>query len=74
MTELTMNSVSAINAELLKDPTLRLARNAVAVSSATKVALNREAVRSLDTSVSTKVDSWSVANQKNPVAAGSSRG
>ncbi|AFH51232.1 Aminopeptidase C [Corynebacterium pseudotuberculosis 267] len=64
MTELTMNSVSAINTELLKDPTLRLARNAVAVSSATKVALNREAVRSLDTSVSTKVDSWTVANQK----------
>ncbi|KQB84012.1 aminopeptidase C [Corynebacterium lowii] len=46
------------------DPALRLAANAVAGTDIDRVALNRQAVVALDSSVSHKVDDWAVANQK----------
>lgn len=62
----------SISHELLKgltdnfsdDPTARIVQNAVTNTPISQVAQNREAVTSIDTSMSVKVDTWPNTNQK----------
>lgn len=46
------------------DPTARLVQNAVTNTPISQVAMNREVVTSIDTSMSVKVDTWANTNQK----------
>ncbi|MBC3185654.1 C1 family peptidase [Corynebacterium sp. zg-331] len=52
------------NRDLVDDAAARLAGSMVAGTDIDRIALNRRAVTSLDTSVSHKVDQWAVADQK----------
>ena len=61
---LTPASIATENEALLADRAFRIARNAVTTTGIDTVAVDRSVLRSIDSSVSTKVDDWAVANQK----------
>lgn len=58
------NFIERVAADVETEPVVRIARNAVTAADAEKVSLNRERVTQLDTSMSHKIDTWGVANQK----------
>lgn len=56
--------VSALGAELDRDPAFRMARNAATATNVETVTLDRDVLSTTDSSTSVKLDSWSVTDQK----------
>lgn len=61
---LTPAHLTAMSRAFAADRTAKLAQNAVTVTTIDDIALDRSVVTAIDTSVSDKVDTWPVANQK----------
>ena len=61
---LTGEEVRGFAAAFSADRTARIVQNAVAETPIDKVAMDREIVTSIDPSVSVKVDTWPITNQK----------
>ncbi|MGM5593615.1 C1 family peptidase [Corynebacterium glucuronolyticum] len=61
---LSLDAIRAENEKLQADRSFRVSRNAVTTTGVDKLAVNRDILSGIDTSVSTKVDDWTVANQK----------
>ncbi|MCI6206541.1 MAG: C1 family peptidase [Corynebacterium glucuronolyticum] len=61
---LSLDAIVAENEKLRADRSFRVSRNAVTTTGVDKLAVNRDILSGIDTSVSTKVDDWAVANQK----------
>ena len=61
---LSLDAIRAENEKLQADRSFRVSRNAVTTTGVDKLAVNRDILSGIDTSVSTKVDDWAVANQK----------
>lgn len=65
MSELSFDTISSWKEEFLTDTSSRVAQNAVATTPVNKVSLDRSVVVSIDPSMSHKVDTWEVTDQKN---------
>ena len=61
---LSLDAIATENEKLKADRSFRVSRNAVTTTGVDKLAVNRDILSGIDTSVSTKVDDWAVANQK----------
>jgi len=64
-TNLSDADLELLRKQFLANPKNRMAQNAVAQTSIDEVALDREVVVGIDTTVSNLLDDWSVTNQKN---------
>ena len=62
--ELTSECLAKLSADFDTNPTNRLMQNAIAQTTVTEVALDRQIVTSIDHSFSNVLDDWSVTNQK----------
>ncbi|WP_330983012.1 C1 family peptidase, partial [Propionibacterium freudenreichii] len=62
--EFSLDRYADLTARFTADPTARVAQNAVSTTNADKLSLDRQVLTSIDTSVSDKVDTWKVSNQK----------
>ena len=62
--DVTTTQIDAYRAAFDADPTARVAQNAVCGQDVLSLSLSRSAVQDMDDTFSTKLDSWSVTNQK----------
>jgi bleomycin hydrolase len=61
---LSLSEIADLQTRFDDDPTARLMQNAVTATDLDSVALDRKVVTSIDTSMSNRLDTWKVANQK----------
>ena len=62
--DITTAQIDAYREAFRSDPTARVAQNAVCGQNVQSLSLSREHLQSMDDSFSTKLDAWSVTNQK----------
>jgi bleomycin hydrolase len=62
--DITKTQIDAYRAAFSADPSARVAQNAVCVQDVLSLSLSRAHVQDMDDSFSTKLDEWSVTNQK----------